>query len=101
MPSRVLELLAIRLRLFRVGRRLSQQETAHLIGCSIPTYRLLEQPRPDKGRMADPKLSTIMNVLTTIGADDQVIKALLADAEGTVPKPCAHCASGSENVNHK
>ncbi|MGW9159705.1 helix-turn-helix domain-containing protein [Microbacterium sp. NPDC055665] len=97
----MLELLAIRLRLFRAGRRLSQQETAHLIGCSVPTYRLLEQPSPGTGRIADPKLSTIMNVLTTIGVDDQLVKALSADLEEELPTSGGHGASGSENVDDK
>lgn len=51
--------------------------------------------------MADPKLSTIMNVLTTIGVDDQLVKALSADLEEELPTSCVHCASGSENVDNK
>ncbi|WP_167456888.1 helix-turn-helix domain-containing protein [Microbacterium phyllosphaerae] len=74
MPSRVLEALAEGLRKFRAERGLSQEEMAHRIGCSIPTYRSLEK----KGgvKIADPKLSTIMGALKMIGLDSRLIEAL-------------------------
>ncbi|MBQ3359332.1 MAG: helix-turn-helix transcriptional regulator [Microbacterium sp.] len=73
---RVLVLLAVQLRKFRADQGLSQEKAAHLIGCSVPTYRLLEHPWSREGRCADPKLSTIMNALSAIGVDALWVAAL-------------------------
>jgi transcriptional regulator with XRE-family HTH domain len=84
-PCRVLELLAKHLRMYRMREGVSQEEAAHRIGCSIPTYRRLEQPRPRSIRHADPRLSTLMSVLSTLGIEQRVIDAL-SDVDKQIPQ---------------
>jgi len=78
MPSRVLEELASGLRSFREERGLSQEEMANQIGCSVPTYRSLEQTKRGGSKIADPKLSTIMRALKVIDLDGRLIEVLRA-----------------------
>lgn len=75
MPARLLDLIAERLRTYRAQQNLTQEQAAHLLGCSIPTYRALEKVGADR-RRPDPKLSTVMRVLTFIGEDEAILLAL-------------------------
>ena len=81
MPSRLLEQLAVELDGFRRARGLSQEAMAYRIGCSVPTYRSLERPRCHATRGSDPKLSTIVSVLKTIGLDERLLEALRVDIQ--------------------
>jgi len=64
--DRCLNQLARQLRRYRVEEKLSQEEAALQIGCSLPTYRSLEHW--DLGReQTDPRLSTVVRVATAIG----------------------------------
>lgn len=76
MPSRVMDLVAERLLAYRRRYELSQEEAAQQIGCSIPTYRHLEQPSADPDRIPDPKLSTLMRIFTTLQLDQALLDAL-------------------------
>ncbi|MEU4014979.1 helix-turn-helix transcriptional regulator [Microbacterium sp. NPDC028030] len=76
MPSRVLALVAERLRAFRNAGGFSQEEMAEKIDCSIPTYRCLEQATPDPHHLPDPKLSTLMRVLHTLELDEALLDTL-------------------------
>lgn len=75
MPSRVMDLVAERLLAYRRRNGLTQEETAQRIGCSIPTYRHLEQPS-DADHVPDPKLSTLMRIFTTLELDHALLDAL-------------------------
>ncbi|WP_410054864.1 helix-turn-helix domain-containing protein [Microbacterium sp. Mcb102] len=83
MPDRLLDLVAEHLRRFRDTQGLTQEQAAHSIGCSIPTYRALERTSRSR-RSPDPKLSTLMRVLVSVGADETILAALaehIDDAE--------------------
>lgn len=89
MPSRITHLLARGLIAYRVDRNVSQEEAAHLIGCSIPTYRTLEHADPYQDRLANPRLSTLMQALTLLGLDAPLVHALkeaLEDPEGSAAR---------------
>ncbi|MBN6191217.1 helix-turn-helix domain-containing protein [Aneurinibacillus sp. BA2021] len=69
-------IVAKRLRDYRTAEGLTQEEAAELVGCSIPTYRRLEQGLSKAGVAPDPKLSTLMRALTVVHLDERVLGAL-------------------------
>ncbi|MDZ4045683.1 MAG: helix-turn-helix transcriptional regulator [Rhodoglobus sp.] len=76
MSSRVMVVVARALKAYRKSENVTQEEAANRIGCSLPTYRYLEQGVSEVGQLPDPKLSTFMRALTTLGLDEPVLKAL-------------------------
>lgn len=87
MPSRVMDLVADRLQTFRREHRLSQEEAANLVGCSIPTYGSMELAAGPQGSLPDPKLSTLMRVVSALGLDQSIVEALVAHAAQTEARP--------------
>ncbi len=79
MTSPVIDLLAIALSKYRKDNRLTQEAAAERVGCSIPTYRSLEQPSPRPGMLPDPKLSTLMRVFVMLGLDQGIVEVLASD----------------------
>ncbi|MEW2462007.1 helix-turn-helix transcriptional regulator [Microbacterium sufflavum] len=73
MPHRVLDLIARQLAAYRKQHALSQEEAAEQVGCSLPTYRSLEQGTYHVDHLADPRLSTIMRVATTLHLEQDLI----------------------------
>ena len=73
---RVLVLVARALRTYRRAEGLTQEEAAGLIGCSVPTYRHLEQGVSRVGSVIDPRVSTVMRALTLLKLDEPVLQVL-------------------------
>ncbi|MFE7843634.1 helix-turn-helix domain-containing protein [Microbacterium sp. NPDC057407] len=87
MPARVIELIADRLRAYRRERRLSQEEMAHRLGCSLPTYRSLERACGPYAALPDPKLSTVMRAVCLLGLDQRLVDVLNAHSAEVEPRP--------------
>ncbi|MFJ6533127.1 helix-turn-helix transcriptional regulator [Microbacterium sp. NPDC091662] len=69
-------IVARALKAYRNSENLTQEEAAAIVGCSIPTYRQLELGTSEIGHFSDPKLSTLMRVLTVLHLDGPMLRAL-------------------------
>lgn len=85
MPSRFMSLLAARLLSYRQENGLSQEEAANLVGCTLPTYRKLEQVPGSVDPTPNPKLSTIMQAVKLLELDRVLLEVLTVDFSGARP----------------
>lgn len=94
-----LSLLAGRLIAYRLANGFFQERVALEIGCAVATYRALELWDAEPNRPPDPKLSTMMRVLSVLELDapvlDVLANAISNEPDGSCKPSNARATTGS------